>query len=96
MKKYILYISLTFFTFSSASFGVGEDEEDRSSNVPSKIVHKEIPWDLLLKVGRPGGLSPQTHQNPDKNYDPPNPSCTRGKTFCVSREALRIIFEANP
>jgi hypothetical protein len=95
MQKYILYSFLVIFAFSSASFGGKEDEEDRSSNV-SQIRVKEIPWDLLIKAGRPGGLSPQTHLSPDKKYDPPSPSYTRGKTFYVSREALRIIFENNP
>ena len=88
MRKYILYSVLVILVFSSASFGGKEDEEDRSSNV-SQIGVKEIPWDLLIEAGRPGGLSPQTHQSPEKKG-------SRGKTFCVSREALRIIFENNP
>jgi hypothetical protein len=95
MQKYILYSFLVIFSFSSASFGGKEDEEDRSSNV-SKIGVKEIPWHLLREAGRPGGLSPQTHQSQDKKYDPPNSLYTRGETFYVSREALRIIFENNP
>jgi hypothetical protein len=93
MKKYILYSFITIFTFSSASFGVGEGEEN--SPTVSKIGVKEIPWDRLKEAGRPGGKSPQTHQSPDKKYDPLSP-CTRGDTFCVSREALQIIFANNP
>lgn len=90
MKKYILYSFLTIFAFSTASFGGDEDEEDRHPNV--LIREGEIPWDLLLKVGRPDGLSPQTHQSPDKEYDPPNPLCTRGKTFYIPEKKFRELF----
>lgn len=81
MQKYIFYFFLAIFAFSDVSFGMVGDEEDRHPNVLPRP--EEIPWDLLLKVGRPGGLSPQTHQSPDEKYDPPNPSCTRGKTFYI-------------
>lgn len=90
MQKYILYFFLTIFAFSTASFGGDEDEEDKHPNV--LIRQGEIPWDLLLTVGRPGGLSPQTHQEPDSKYDHSNPSCTRGKTFYIPEKKLRELF----
>lgn len=93
MKKYILYSFLTIFAFSTASFGGVEDKEDRPSNV-LKIRGKEIPWDLLLKEGRPGGLSPQTHVTPDKKNS--SPLCSRGTTFYIPEERLKAIFENNP
>lgn len=96
MKKYILYTFLVFFAFSTASFGKKEDEEDRSSKVPLKREDKDIPWGLLIEAGRPDGLSPQAHINPDKKYDPPNSSYTRGTTFYISRDALGIILENSP
>ncbi|MDI9634591.1 hypothetical protein QPK87_32650 [Kamptonema cortianum] len=90
MQKYILYSILAIFAFSTASFGGDEDEEDRHPNV--LIRQEEIPWDLLLKVGRPGGLSPQTHQEPDSKYDRSNPSCTRGKTFYIPEKKFHKLF----
>lgn len=91
MRKYILYFFLTIFAFSDVSFGMVRDEEDRPPNV-LKIKSEGIPWDLFLEVGRPGGLSPQTHQNPDKKFNPPNPCYTRGTTFYISEKKLKELF----
>ncbi|MCI5059413.1 MAG: hypothetical protein MRY83_25090 [Flavobacteriales bacterium] len=83
MKKYILYSFLTIFAFSTASFGDDKDGEDRSPTV-LKIKHEEIPLDFLLWAGRPRGLSPQAHVNPEKkDADPLN---TRGTTLYISKK----------
>ncbi|MBX9787190.1 MAG: hypothetical protein K2Y08_07620 [Alphaproteobacteria bacterium] len=92
MKKYILYSFLTIFAFSTASFGVEDDEEDIPPPNVLKIRYEEIPWDLFLEVGRPGGLSPQTHQNPDKNFNPSDPCYTRGTTFYIPEKKFHELF----
>ncbi|MBX9621962.1 MAG: hypothetical protein K2X28_08100 [Alphaproteobacteria bacterium] len=96
MKKYILYSFLTIFAFSTASFGGGEDEEDEKDR-PSKVLKirgEEIPSGFLLKFGRPGGLSPQAHVNPEKQNS--SSLCSRGTTFYITVERLKTIFKANP
>ena len=96
MKKYILYTFLVIFAFSTASFGGEEDEKDRPRNV-LKIRDKEISWDLLIKAGRPGGLSPQTHvTHVNSNKENSSPLCSRGTTFYIPEERLKAIFEENP
>ncbi|MDI9634594.1 hypothetical protein QM565_02165 [Geitlerinema splendidum] len=82
MKKYILYSFLTIFAFSTASFGDDKDGEDRPPYV-QKIKHEEIPLDVFLWAGRPGGLSPQAHNPKKKEADPLN---TRGTTFYISKK----------
>ena len=92
MKKYILYSFLTIFAFSTARFGAGEDEDDIPPPNVLTIRQEKIPWDLFLEVGRPGGLSPQTHQSPDKKFTPSNPCYTRGTTFYIPEKKLQELF----
>ncbi|MBY0292983.1 MAG: hypothetical protein K2W92_06835 [Alphaproteobacteria bacterium] len=96
MQKFILFSFVVFFIFSSVCFGMDEREEWKHS-ISLVPVGEPIPEKILMKFGRPGGKSPQSHIShlyPDKE-NPLFPS-TRGKTFYIYATSSRFFKDHTP